>query len=59
MSQSIAFIAEGEEELSFRKRPYNLQMLVSWQEEKWRDPQLGLVGLQSERMKIDPQQPHL
>lgn len=59
LSQSIAFFAEGEEERSFRRGPYNLQMWASWQEKKWGDPQLGLVGLQSECMEMDPHQPHL
>ena len=59
LSQSIAFNAEGEEELNFRRGPYNLQMLASLQEEKWGDPQLGLEGLQSEYMEMDPHQPYL
>lgn len=58
LSQSIAFITEGEKELGIRRGPYNLQMWASWQEEKWGDPQLGPVGLQSECMEMDPHQPH-
>lgn len=44
LSQSIAFIAEGEEERSFRREPYNLQMWASWQEKKMRGPTAGPRG---------------